>query len=154
MAGAGEAMPRAKGALAVVGHVGPAVNGDKMSVAHALAALAALGQPTRLEIFRLLMRAEPHGLAAGVLAEQIGCPHNTLSTNLAILARCGLVRGTREGRSIVYRADVEGIRNLVGFLVNDCCDGHPELCDLQDALQEADCGCPPAGKAKRRKRSR
>lgn len=151
---AGEAIRMAKSALAVVGHVGPAVNGDKMSAAHALAALAALGQPTRLEIFRLLMRAEPDGLAAGALAEQIGCPHNTLSTNLAILARSGLVRGTRDGRSIVYRADVEGIRSLIGFLVNECCGGHPELCDLQDALQEADCGCPPAGKPKRRKRSR
>jgi ArsR family transcriptional regulator len=149
-----EAIRMAKSALAVVGHVGPAVNGEKMSSAHALAALAALGQPARLEIFRLLMRAGPDGAPAGALAEQIGCPHNTLSTNLAILARSGLVRGTREGRSIVYRADVDGIRNLVGFLVNDCCDGHPELCDLQDALQEGDCGCPPGGKAKRRKRSR
>jgi ArsR family transcriptional regulator len=148
----GNAISMAKGALAVVGHVGPAVSGEGMSAAHALAALAALGQPTRLEVFRLLMRAEPDGMAAGALAEQIGCPHNTLSTNLAILARSGLVRGTREGRSIVYRADVDGIRNLVGFLVNDCCDGHPELCDLQDALQEGDCGCPSAGKAKRRKR--
>ena len=142
----------AKTALAVVGHIGPAVNGDKMSGAHALAALAALGQPTRLEIFRLLIRAEPKGMAAGVLAEQIGCPHNTLSTNLAILARSGLVRGTREGRSIVYRADVEGIRNLVGFLVNDCCGGHPELCDLQDALREDGCGCVPVEKPKRRRR--
>ena len=62
--------------------------------------------------------------------------------------------GTREGRSFVYRADVDGIRNLVGFLVNDCCGGHPELCDLQDALQEGDCGCPSAAKAKRRQRSR
>jgi ArsR family transcriptional regulator, arsenate/arsenite/antimonite-responsive transcriptional repressor len=154
MDGAGETIGIAKSALAVVGHVGPTVNGDKMSAAHALAALAALGQPARLEIFRLLMRAEPDGMAAGALAEQIGCPHNTLSTNLAILARSGLVRGTRAGRSIVYRAHVEGIRTLVGFLVNDCCDGHPELCDLQDALQVAGCGCPPAGKAKRRGRSR
>ena len=144
----------AKSALAVVGHVGPAASGDKMTPAHALAALAALGQPTRLEIFRLLIRAEPNGMAAGAIAEEIGCPHNTLSTNLAILARAGLVRGTRDGRSIVYRADVDGIRSLVGFLVNDCCDGHPELCDLQEALQEADCGCRPAGKTKRRKRSR
>jgi ArsR family transcriptional regulator, arsenate/arsenite/antimonite-responsive transcriptional repressor len=141
-----------KSALAVVGHIGPAMKGDKMSAGHALAALAALGQPTRLEIFRLLIRAEPNGMAAGMLAEQIGCPHNTLSTNLAILARSGLVRGTREGRSIVYRADVEGIKGLVGFLVTDCCDGHPELCDLQDALREDDCGCPPAGKPRRRKR--
>jgi DNA-binding transcriptional ArsR family regulator len=150
MDGAGEAIRMAKSALAVVGHVGPAASGDKMSAAHALAALAALGQPTRLEIFRLLIRAEPSGMAAGALAERIGCPHNTLSTNLAILARCGLVRGTRQGRSIVYRADVEGIRSLVGFLVNDCCDGHPELCDLQDALRED--GCAPATARKRRKR--
>ena len=144
----------AKSTLAVVGHIGPAARGDKMSAPHALAALAALGQPTRIEIFRLLMRAEPDGLPASSIADRIGCPHNTLSTNLAILARSGLVRGTRAGRSIVYRADVEGIRTLVGFLVNDCCEGHPELCDLQDALQESDCGCAPAGKAKRRKRPR
>ena len=144
----------AKNTFAVVGHVGPAVNADRMSTPHALAALAALGQPMRLEIFRLLMRAESDGMAAGALAEQLDCPHNTLSTHLAILARSGLVRGTRDGRSIIYRADVEGIRSLVGFLVNDCCDGHPELCDLQDALQEAGCGCPPAEKTNRRKRSR
>lgn len=149
-----QAIRMAKSVLAVVGHFGPAANGERMSAAHALAALAALGQPARLEIFRLLMRTEPDGMAAGALAEHIGCPHNTLSTNLAILARSGLVRGTREGRSIVYRANVEGIRGLVGFLVHDCCDGHPELCDLQDALQEVGCGCPPTGKAKRRKRSR
>jgi ArsR family transcriptional regulator, arsenate/arsenite/antimonite-responsive transcriptional repressor len=149
---AGEVIRMAKSALAVVGHVGPTVNGDRMSAAHALATLAALGQPTRLEIFRLLMRAEPNGMAAGAIADHIGCPHNTLSTNLAILARTGLVRGTREGRSIVYRADVEGIRSLLGFLVNDCCDGHPELCDLQDALREEGCGCAPSPARKRRKR--
>jgi ArsR family transcriptional regulator, arsenate/arsenite/antimonite-responsive transcriptional repressor len=149
---AGEVIRMAKSALAVVGHVGPTVNGDRMSAAHALATLAALGQPTRLEIFRLLMRAEPNGMAAGAIADHIGCPHNTLSTNLAILARTGLVRGTREGRSIVYRADVEGIRSLLGFLVNDCCDGHPELCDLQDALRGEGCGCAPPPTRKRRKR--
>src|SRR3974390_2769035 len=98
--------------LAVVGHLGPQREGDTMAPAHALAALAALGQPTRLEIFRLLMRAEPNGLAGGRLAEEIGCPHNTLSSHLAILARSGLVRGRRDGRSIIYRAGVEGIRAL------------------------------------------
>jgi DNA-binding transcriptional ArsR family regulator len=74
-----------------------------------LAALAALGQPTRLQVFQLLMRAEPDGLLAGAIAEEIGCPHNTLSSHLAILARAGLVRGTRDGRAIIYRADVEGM---------------------------------------------
>ena len=138
-------------ALAVVGHIGPASTAGGMSAPHALAALAALGQPTRLEIFRLLMPAEPHGLPAGTIADEIGCPHNTLSSHLAILARSGLVRGTRDGRAIVYRANVDGIRLLVRFLVNDCCDGHPELCALQDALREAG-NCGPAPKISKRRR--
>jgi ArsR family transcriptional regulator len=61
-----------------------------------------------------------------------------------------LVRGTRDGRSIIYRADVEGMRELVAFLVTDCCEGHPELCDLQDALGEGK-RCTPASKSQRRK---
>jgi ArsR family transcriptional regulator, arsenate/arsenite/antimonite-responsive transcriptional repressor len=101
-------MPIRRNNLAVVGHVGPVTAGDAMSAPHALSALAALGQPTRLEIFRLLMHRHPNGLPAGTIAETIGCPQNTLSTHLSILARAGLVHGTREGRSIVYRADVEG----------------------------------------------
>lgn len=140
----------AKNALAVVGHIGPAARGDKMSAPHALAALAALGQPTRLEIFRLLTRKEPKGVPAGEIAAAIGCPHNTLSSHLSILARTGLIQGTRDGRSIVYRADVEGMRRLIGFLVNDCCDGHPELCELQDAVREMGCDCGPSPKARRR----
>jgi hypothetical protein len=67
----------AKATLAVVGHIGPEQRGDTMAAPHALAALAALGQSTRLEIFRFLIRAEPDGLAAGTLADMIGCPHNT-----------------------------------------------------------------------------
>jgi DNA-binding transcriptional ArsR family regulator len=95
------------------------------------------------------MGAEPDGIAAGVIAEKIGCPHNTLSSHLSVLARSGLVRGAREGRSIVYRADVEGIRRLVGFLVNDCCGGHPEFCQLQDAIRA--CGCAPNEKPTKRR---
>ena len=141
----------AKAALAVVSHFGRDSESEAMTAPHALSALAALGQPTRLEIFRLLMRKEPTGLAAGTIAETIGCPHNTLSTHLSILARAGLIRGTRDGRSIVYRADVEGMRALVGFLVTDCCEGHPELCDLQDVLRESAC-CGPATKRKPRRK--
>lgn len=140
-----------KSTLAVVGHIGPVPRGDKLSIPHALAALAALGQPTRLEIFRLLMRREPVGLAAGTIADAVGCPHNTLSSHLSILARSGLVRGTRDGRSIVYRANVEGMQALIAFLVNDCCDGHPELCSLRDALRETGC-CGPAAKGSRRRK--
>jgi ArsR family transcriptional regulator, arsenate/arsenite/antimonite-responsive transcriptional repressor len=141
-----------KASLAVVGHIGPEQIGGTMSAAHALAALAALGQPTRLDIFRILMRAEPGGLPAGSIADLIGCPHNTLSSHLSILARSGLVRGTRGGRSITYRADVDGIRALVSFLVTDCCDGHSELCDLAAAIRAAECRCAPATKARRKTR--
>ena len=145
-----EAERMKKSNLAVVGHIGPAPRGDRMSAPHALAALAALGQPMRLDIFRLLMRKEPDGLAAGTIADTIGCPHNTLSTHLAILARSGLVRGTRDGRSIIYRANVDGMRNLIGFLATDCCEGHPELCDLNDALKGSAC-CAPAPKGHKRR---
>ena len=140
-----------KSSLAVVGHIGPVPRGDKISSPHALAALAALGQPTRLAIFRLLMRREPRGLAAGAIAEAIGCPSNTLSSHLSILARSGLVRGTRDGRSINYRADVDGMRALVAFLITDCCDGHPEICNFSDELRATECR-PPAPKGNQRRK--
>jgi DNA-binding transcriptional ArsR family regulator len=149
--GAREAKLMQRNTLAVVGHIGPVPRGDRLSIPHALAALAALGQPTRLDIFRLLMRREPVGLAAGAVADAVGCPHNTLSSHLSILARAGLVHGTREGRSIVYRANVEGMQALIAFLVNDCCDGHPDLCGIQDALRETGC-CGPAPKGSRRRK--
>jgi ArsR family transcriptional regulator, arsenate/arsenite/antimonite-responsive transcriptional repressor len=117
-----------------------------MSSPHALAALAALGQPTRLEIFRMLIRREPDGLSAGAIAERVGCPHNTLSSHLSILARSGLVRGERDGRSIIYHADIEGMRKLMSFLQTDCCNGHPEICNLPDGSAKADCGCGPVAK--------
>ena len=81
----------------------------------------------------------------------MGCPHNTLSTHLSILARSGLVRGTRDGRSIIYRADVEGMRALIAFLINDCCDGHPEVCNLAGVLRETDC-CTPAPRSNQRRK--
>src|SRR5215204_687783 len=134
--------------LAVVAHAGPTADGDTLSAPHALAALAALGQPTRLQIFQLLMRSEPEELLAGAIAEAIGCLHNTLSSHLAILARAGLVHGTRDGRAIIYRADVDGMRRLISYLVNDCCDGHPELCGLSPKRSAA-C-CLPAQKTAKR----
>ena len=130
--------------LAVVGHAGPDPVGDTMTAPHALSALAALGQPTRLAVFRLLMRHEPEGLPAGAIAQQVGCQHNTLSTHLAILARSGLVRGARDGRSIRYRAEIEAMRALVAFLVTDCCDGHPELCGLVTVNSDSGSCCTPA----------
>ena len=129
--------------LGAVKRVAGGTEASFMAGPQALSALAALGQSTRLEIFRLLMRHEPAGLNAGSIAGRIGCPQNTLSSHISILARAGLVRGTREGRSINYRADVEGMRGLLGFLVTDCCGGHPELCGFLEAIAPApgQCGC-------------
>jgi ArsR family transcriptional regulator, arsenate/arsenite/antimonite-responsive transcriptional repressor len=132
--------------LAVVGHIGPAPSSGNLSPEHALAALAALGQPTRLHIFRLLVRGAPDGLAAGSIAATINCPNNTLSSHLAILARAGLVHGARDGRSIVYRADLDGMRALVGFLLTDCCNGHPGVCKPISSIIDSACGCPVLGK--------
>ena len=94
----------------------------------AVLALAALAQPTRLETFRLLVRHEPDGLAAGEVARQLDVPQNTLSTHLATLARAGLVRPERHSRSIIYRAELERLREMMLFLAKDCCGGRAELC--------------------------
>lgn len=94
----------------------------------AIAALGALAQGTRLEVFRLLVRHEPDGLAAGEIARELDVPQNTMSAHLGILARGGLVRSERHSRSIIYRADLDGLRALTLFLVKDCCAGSAELC--------------------------
>lgn len=94
-----------------------------MEIEAALASLAALSQRTRLEAFRLLVRAEPDGLAAGQLARALAVPQNTLSAHLNVLTHSGLVVSNRKGRSIVYRASVAGARALADFLIEDCCAG-------------------------------
>lgn len=94
----------------------------------AITALSALAQGTRLDVFRLLVRHEPDGLAAGEIARQLDVPQNTMSAHLGILARGGLVRSERHSRSIIYRADLDGLRDLMLFLVRDCCAGSAELC--------------------------
>ena len=75
-----------------------------MDAHQAIVAFSALAQPTRLEVFRLLMEYEPNGLPAGEIARRIAVPHNTMSTHLAILTRAGLIEAERQSRSIVYRA--------------------------------------------------
>ncbi|RKQ97268.1 DNA-binding transcriptional ArsR family regulator [Kushneria sinocarnis] len=114
-----------------------------MDTSDTLAAFAALSQATRLDTFRLLVRHEPEGLSAGEIARQLDVPHNTMSAHLGVLARAGLVVSRRQSRSIIYRASLERMRDTIGFLVRDCCAGHPELC--QPLLQEL-VPCPPSDK--------
>jgi DNA-binding transcriptional ArsR family regulator len=97
----------------------------------ALAALSALSQESRLHVFRLLVRAGAAGLPAGAIAEEIGIPAATLSFHLKELAGAGLISASRHGRSIVYAVCVEGIRELLSYLTDDCCQGRPELCSLE-----------------------
>ena len=84
-------------------------------------ALSALAQETRLAVFRLLVQAGPTGLPAGEIAARLNCPSNTLSFHLRELSHAGLVRAARQSRSIIYTADFEAMRGLLGFLTENCC---------------------------------
>ena len=112
----------------------------------AVMALAALSQPTRLEAFRILVRHEPDGLAAGDLARLLEVPQNTLSAHLSVLARAGLVSSERHGRSIIYRASLANFQKVALFLLQDCCGGRPEVCaPVIESLQPC---CPPKRKVR------
>src|SRR3954468_6842866 len=89
----------------------------------AVEALSALAHEGRLSIFRLLVRAGQDGLAAGEIARKLDVLANTLSASLAVLAHAGLVTSRRDGRSIIYAADYERMSGLLGFLMEDCCNG-------------------------------
>jgi len=110
----------------------------------ALDALSALGQSTRLRIFKHLVTTAPDPQPAGGIAETLGCLQNTLSTHLAILVRAGLITSVRDGRSILYAANFDGMRGLVNYLLEDCCAGRPEICAPVFQQLEKGCGCEPA----------
>jgi DNA-binding transcriptional ArsR family regulator len=107
----------------------------------AVAALSALAHPGRLEVFRLLVRAGPQGVAAGEIARATGSLANTLSANLNLLAGAGLVTSRREGRSIIYAAGYERMRALLAFLMEDCCGGNAEICAPLAAIAERAACC-------------
>ncbi|MEX0809253.1 MAG: helix-turn-helix transcriptional regulator [Dongiaceae bacterium] len=112
-----------------------------MDATTATRAFGALAQDSRLEAFRLLVRAGEEGLPAGEIARALAIPHNTLSSHLSILTHAGLVASRRDGRSIIYRIDFEGTRALLAFLMEDCCQGRPDLCaPLLACVQPVDCG--------------
>ncbi|WP_233503380.1 ArsR/SmtB family transcription factor [Sphingomonas psychrotolerans] len=106
----------------------------------AVEALSGLAHASRLAVFRLLVRAGSDGMAAGNIAREVGALPNTLSTHLTILGNAGLIRSRRDGRSVIYSADYDGMRDLLGFLVADCCAGRPEICgSLGELATNADC---------------
>jgi ArsR family transcriptional regulator, arsenate/arsenite/antimonite-responsive transcriptional repressor len=114
------------------------MSGD-MDTSRALAGLSALAQESRLKVFRLLVRCGPQGMAAGEIARQLKLPHNTLSSHIGILSRANLVKSRKESRSIIYSVDQEGTRELLSFLVEDCCRGKREICQPLIASALAEC---------------
>ena len=108
-------------------------------------ALAALGHPGRLAVFRLLARRAPQGVQPSEIAEALGMKRNTLSVHVHTLARAGLLRQWREGKAVYYALDLSRAAALVDFLVNDCCRGRPELCTplAATALRRLDPGETP-----------
>ena len=94
----------------------------------ALASFGALSQETRLDVFRLLVKAGSDGMLSGEIGDALDVKANTMSANLAVLLAAGLVRNERQGRSIRYFANMDGMRSLLGFLMEDCCGGRPEEC--------------------------
>jgi ArsR family transcriptional regulator, arsenate/arsenite/antimonite-responsive transcriptional repressor len=115
-----------------------------MESENAILALAALAQSTRLDVFRLLVKHEPDGLAAGDIAKALAVPQNTMSSHLSILSRAGLVSAQRFSRSIVYRADLTRFQAVMLFMLRDCCDGRPEIC--APLIEDLTPCCPPLKK--------
>jgi DNA-binding transcriptional ArsR family regulator len=122
-----------------------------MESAIALQRLSALAQEGRLEVFRLLVKRGPDGMAAGDIARKLGVAPNTLSAQLLVLSHAGLVRARREGRSIIYALEPAAMRDLLTFLTADCCGGRPELCAPVLDMAAANC-CPPKTESPRARR--
>ena len=115
-----------------------------MKSSDALLALSALAQETRLEIFRRLVRAGSSGETAGLIAAALGTPGPTLSFHLKELERAGLITQHRESRNIIYAARYEGMHELLGFLMKDCCGGKPEICEFKPENSNEPSACAPS----------
>jgi ArsR family transcriptional regulator len=99
-----------------------------MEIRDAVKRLSALAQESRLEVFRLLVRAGPEGVPAGEIARTLNTSPNTMSAQLLVLSNAGLIFARREGRSIIYAVDFSAMSDLLIFLTEDCCGGRPEIC--------------------------
>ncbi len=110
-----------------------------MDELNALSVFAALSQQTRLDVFRLLVKAGADGMPSGEIGERLDVRQNTMSANLTVLLNAGLVRNERHGRTIRYFTDFDTIRGLLAFLMEDCCGGRTEIC--QPVIDEIACAC-------------
>lgn len=110
-----------------------------MKETQALDAFAALSQTARLQMVRNLVVAGADGLAAGAIAESVGVSSSSASFHLTHLERAGLVKSRRESRSIIYSANYKNLAALIGFLMQDCCNGHPEICRPASSVEASCC---------------
>jgi DNA-binding transcriptional ArsR family regulator len=108
-----------------------------MDANQVVAALAALAQPVRLQVFRALVVRGTTGLTPGAMAEGLGIPANTLSFHLKELAQAGLVTQERASRHIVYRAAFDRMNALLGYLTENCCAG--ARCDVERSTDPCHC---------------
>jgi ArsR family transcriptional regulator, arsenate/arsenite/antimonite-responsive transcriptional repressor len=108
-----------------------------MELTRAVSALAALAQENRLQVFRWLVERGPEGACPGEIVESLGIAPATLSFHLKALHHARLVRSQRSGRHIVYSADFNAVRELIGFLTESCCDGRPGRCLPADLFPES-----------------
>ena len=106
-----------------------------MEEGNAVECLGALAHPTRLAVFRFLLRAAPDARPAGHVSQALGIAPATLSFHLAELRRAGLIVSRRERQSIMYAANDGAMRDLLSYLMDDCCQGRPEICAPFQALQ-------------------
>jgi DNA-binding transcriptional ArsR family regulator len=112
----------------------------------AIKRLSALAQDSRLAVFRRLIQAGRDGLAAGEIARALDITPNTLSAQLNLLTQAGLITSRRDGRSIIYAADYDAMSHLLVYLMEDCCQGRPEVCaSLSQAAARAACCDQPQG---------
>jgi DNA-binding transcriptional ArsR family regulator len=107
-----------------------------MEKSNAVAALAALAQDSRLDVYRLLVQAGPDGLPAGQVAAALALAPNTLTFHFDRLRAAGLVSVRREGRSMIYAAQFDAMNALLGYLTENCCKGARDTC--------APAACKPA----------
>ena len=105
-----------------------------MEKSGAIAALAALAQESRLDIFRLLVQAGAEGMTVGSIAEQLGLPSATLSFHLNQLKHANLVTFRRDGRSLIYSAAYPVMNDLLAYLTENCCQGDASACGVGECV--------------------